>query len=815
MRLSFLSCKNLETINNIPNSVTNMDSAFALCSNLTSVPDMPDTVTTMKETFNNCTSLASIGHISENVTDMTSAFTSCKVLEVIPNIPNTVQKLDSAFFACSNLKEVFWDAPDDVSISRCFLNCGSLETVWTNSLLKERKVEKLFNDNKSACGLSNYDIEELVKSNSNTIPFKDVNEYLSVSPENTKETAYQLIVTDIGENDKFTTALSPNQTKFVDLSGTVFIAKRDYSEEFKDCSNLVSTPTIPLGAVNMDRTFDGCSLLTVCPAIPDTVSSMVETYKGCENITVGKVGKNVTDMTGCFAGCTSLKQPVVYPENVEQISGCYEGCSSLKTFVKIPDQVKDVSRLYKGCTSLVSVSDIPDGKDTYESMFEGCSQLETVYDFGLTYEELSKDDTMLKNIFKDCPSLQNIYINKPNLTQSESWRLVQVNGDDKSYKVYNMKGGMEFSGIFNTNIYDKLEVDGSIDETVISSEGVITDEIVNNFFTYRKMFTAGNSYIDPTKPNFVLWAKDPNAVRSNILGGGGSSFVPSITQAEYDKLSEFEKKDGTFRDILDGKDDENKIQMVSFFDFVPIGVMIDFMGKDIPQGFLECDGTAISRTVYEDLFDIIGTYWGAGDGVSTFNLPNSTSSQFGVKKIIHAFYTTGEAPEGVKVDDNKETTQTLWTSFKTGQEINKVKSSLSETNKQVNRLKDAVEKVTGTVYSYKEQVIGKWVNNKPLYQITYPIMENGVLNGDWSRSGSTFTHKDLSHIDLVVENEAITDYGILTSYTSGTVNMSYNAGIRRDNKNAFMISNAGTNGFSGSNCYLTLKYTKTTDTGDE
>lgn len=55
---------------------------------------------------------------------------------------------------------------------------------------------------------------------------------------------------------------------------------------------------------------------------------------------------------------------------------------------------------------------------------------------------------------------------------------------------------------------------------------------------------------------------------------------------------------------------------------VPVGTIIPFAGNAIPQGYLLCDGSAISRTDYASLFAIIGTIYGAGDGNSTFNLPN-------------------------------------------------------------------------------------------------------------------------------------------------------------------------------------------------
>lgn len=55
---------------------------------------------------------------------------------------------------------------------------------------------------------------------------------------------------------------------------------------------------------------------------------------------------------------------------------------------------------------------------------------------------------------------------------------------------------------------------------------------------------------------------------------------------------------------------------------MPSGTVLDFAGPVAPVGFLLCDGSAVSRSTYSDLFAAVGTIWGVGDGVSTFNLPN-------------------------------------------------------------------------------------------------------------------------------------------------------------------------------------------------
>lgn len=55
---------------------------------------------------------------------------------------------------------------------------------------------------------------------------------------------------------------------------------------------------------------------------------------------------------------------------------------------------------------------------------------------------------------------------------------------------------------------------------------------------------------------------------------------------------------------------------------VPPGAMIEYGGVTPPAGYLACDGSAVSRTTYAALFAATGTSWGAGDGSTTFNLPD-------------------------------------------------------------------------------------------------------------------------------------------------------------------------------------------------
>ena len=73
---------------------------------------------------------------------------------------------------------------------------------------------------------------------------------------------------------------------------------------------------------------------------------------------------------------------------------------------------------------------------------------------------------------------------------------------------------------------------------------------------------------------------------------------------------------------------------------VPTGTLFIYGGSVAPDGWLLCDGSAISRSTYAELFSVIGTSYGVGDGSTTFNIPDmrdrfvqgaSTSNPIGTK----------------------------------------------------------------------------------------------------------------------------------------------------------------------------------------
>lgn len=57
-------------------------------------------------------------------------------------------------------------------------------------------------------------------------------------------------------------------------------------------------------------------------------------------------------------------------------------------------------------------------------------------------------------------------------------------------------------------------------------------------------------------------------------------------------------------------------------DTLPVGSIVPFGSDTVPENWLLCDGSAVSRTEYAELFSVIGGNYGVGDGSTTFNLPD-------------------------------------------------------------------------------------------------------------------------------------------------------------------------------------------------
>lgn len=98
---------------------------------------------------------------------------------------------------------------------------------------------------------------------------------------------------------------------------------------------------------------------------------------------------------------------------------------------------------------------------------------------------------------------------------------------------------------------------------------------------------------------------------------GNTSFPGTVTAPNFTGLASKATADAAGNNIQ-----STYVKKSDLSSSTPTGVVQAFAGRTTPQGWLLCDGSAVSRTDYAALYAVIGTTYGAGNGSTTFNLPN-------------------------------------------------------------------------------------------------------------------------------------------------------------------------------------------------
>ena len=531
-------------------SVKHMSNCFGSCSGLVTAPVIPDSVTNMRSCFYSCTSLTTSPVIPDSITDMHSCFENCTSLTIAPNIPDSVTNMNSCFRNCTSLKEInSWNNMSNIyDIYNAFYQCPSLEYIGTDNLYTEQQLENYLESNKTGAGIT-FNIKEVVKPINNTVEYTDLDNYLRLVPQNDDETPYDVNILNIPAiavtGGELKTIIFDND-KYLNLGATVLPDVTDMSYAFDNAYPICEFPKIPDTVTNLTGCFAGTMLDTLpelpsdiqildyafaetfikeIPSLPNTVTSMKGTFKNCFELTSAVLPSGVTNVSECFSGCKKLTQPPLIPNTVSDAAYMFKGCKALTKEAEIPPSVASYEGIYQDCSAIETINNVPAGKASYKNLFNGCSALTTIYGFELSYEDLNNGVYDTTDMFKGCTSLADIFIDKPTLTESDSWKLVRIDAESDTASVYSSEGVLEYTVPVSVDKYKKYELEGYIDEIVVAESGQITDEIIEKFFKYQKPFTNDPSKsLNPANSNFVLWAKDPDSVVSNILNGGGSSF---------------------------------------------------------------------------------------------------------------------------------------------------------------------------------------------------------------------------------------------------------------------------------------------------
>ena len=114
----------------------------------------------------------------------------------------------------------------------------------------------------------------------------------------------------------------------------------------------------------------------------------------------------------------------------------------------------------------------------------------------------------------------------------------------------------------------------------------------------------------------------PNPADGNVLAWNGTTWQPvPPTTAPVGAVAVGE---GLLGDGSSG--DPVRLDPAALAGFVvPTGTVFPFAGTTVPDGYLLCNGAAVGRAAFAALFAVTGITYGAGNGTTTFNVPNMTN----------------------------------------------------------------------------------------------------------------------------------------------------------------------------------------------
>lgn len=147
-----------------------------------------------------------------------------------------------------------------------------------------------------------------------------------------------------------------------------------------------------------------------------------------------------------------------------------------------------------------------------------------------------------------------------------------------------------------------------------------------------------------------------------VMGGTGALKLPSGTTAQRPTAATGQIR---FNNTTTEFEGYNGSAWGGLASGVPVGTILAHAANTPPTGFLECNGSNISRSTYATLFSTISTTFGVGDGSSTFALPDLRG------QFIRGWANTGSTDASrvfgsTQTDQNKNHTHTTDSTTLTG-----------------------------------------------------------------------------------------------------------------------------------------------------
>lgn len=179
---------------------------------------------------------------------------------------------------------------------------------------------------------------------------------------------------------------------------------------------------------------------------------------------------------------------------------------------------------------------------------------------------------------------------------------------------YGRTGAIDFVGYVDTDeVLDVTGANGPVFALYDTATGAVSFEVgvAITGFTGFEVSTTEPSLVSNNVPLRYWWNPSSGKVHRTEGTPGSVAWVEVCAVCLGFVITG--TSTATCRDIGATGDDASAI---------PAGTVTAFASENTPQGWLQCDGSAVSRTTYHKLFDLLGTAFGAGNGTTTFNIPD-------------------------------------------------------------------------------------------------------------------------------------------------------------------------------------------------
>ena len=163
----------------------------------------------------------------------------------------------------------------------------------------------------------------------------------------------------------------------------------------------------------------------------------------------------------------------------------------------------------------------------------------------------------------------------------------------------------------------KWALDGKMPGKVLEAAAIATSLLANNAVTAEKIANGAVETAKIKDAAVTLAKMAANSVDNSKIKDATIVFAKFAAAAI-----------ATTAQAADKSNDETIVTPARMHEVInsylmPAGTIVSYAGASVPTGWLLCNGANVSRTTYANLFNAIGTRWGAGNGSTTFTLPDS------------------------------------------------------------------------------------------------------------------------------------------------------------------------------------------------